>query len=421
MNLVLVGMLLGLCLAMMVWGLVRRGGVYQYPFLIGAIVFAFVLPQLPGLAIDPYLPEGTFAKAMLVIFLCVVMAHVGWIANRRPLQHFRWHLDDKKLVIAAACLSVVGAVFYYKFTRLPDEVRSMTGTPVVYLFLAKLLGFGFATAVFCWFKSRSWAALAVAAFDSLFYLDRIVFAGRRAEAGEIVMIILLAFWFQRRRAIPGSLAIVGIFCAMLMMTSTGDYRRIAGSDAGLSWGDVSEIDLMGNLENLMNSGGSELRNFVYKVHLTDRYMIFDYGAFHWNYLVFHYLPSQIVGSKIKSMFLLPTSDVYALIAYNREVGTTETGFADAFGSFWYFGCMKFFIIGFFMRRVYLAAMEGWMPAQICFALTLIPSLLVVTHHTQELLSAWVQIAMFLLPALLLARKRAARGILPARPLQQIAS
>ena len=106
------------------------------------------------------------------------MCGIGWSAARRPFEGPYWTFDERRLLGVSAFLSLFGAFFFYKISQLPDEMRlatQMTGLPVAYLFFAALLTYGFAIAVFCFAKQRSRAALAIAAFDSLFYLNAIVF------------------------------------------------------------------------------------------------------------------------------------------------------------------------------------------------------------------------------------------------------
>jgi len=80
------------------------------------------------------------------------------------------------------------------------------------------------------------------------------------------------------------------------------------------------------------------------------------------------------------------------------VGSTYTGFYDAFGSFWYLGCLKFFVIAALMGSIYVRAARGDEAMQILYALSVVPSMLVITHFTDEIIVSWVHIGAFLLPA-----------------------
>lgn len=87
----------------------------------------------------------------------------------------------------------------------------MTGMPVVYLFFAQLMPYGTAIAVLCFARRPSWFAIAIILFDLVFYLDRILVTGKRAETIQLVLMFLLAFWFYRRIVVPRTIMAISIF------------------------------------------------------------------------------------------------------------------------------------------------------------------------------------------------------------------
>jgi hypothetical protein len=84
--------------------------------------------------------------------------------------------------------------------------------------------------------------------------------------------------------------------------------------------------------------------------------------------------------------------------------------ADAFGSFWYLGASKFFIIAYLLSRCYRAAVAGNTVYRLLYMLTLTPAMLTITHHTQWVLSTWVHMAILLLPFLVLAKVSIPRSV-----------
>ena len=344
MNWIVIAALAVVCLALIVQGMRAPGKIYEFPFLAGATFFGFVLPQMPALANDPFLPPDAFTKTALFTILCAAMCGIGWSAARGPFQGPYWTFDERRLLGVSAFLSLSGAFFFYKISQLPEEMRLaslMTGLPVAYLFFAALLTYGFAIAVFCFARQRSRAALAIAAFNSLFYLNAIVFSGRRQVTIEFVLVIALAAWFSRGVAAPRALALTAVLAGSLALVSTGAYREIAGEETGPSWSKVSTIDVLGNFEELLELGGPEMRNAVLRIHAADRSMAFDYGMFHWNALVSNYVPAQLAGREFKESLLIPFEGQVDF-GIRSPTGSTETGMADAFASFWYFGALKFF-------------------------------------------------------------------------------
>jgi hypothetical protein len=200
-----------------------------------------------------------------------------------------------------------------------------------------LLSYGLAISALCLARRFSWWAFAIIAFDLVFYLDRIVVTGKRAEAVELLAIFALAWWFYRGWILPRTLVLSGVLLGTLLMNSMGDYRAITQANSAPVWEDIRKIDVIGNVSMLLRDGGDEMRNAVLRINNTETTMEFDYGKFHWNRLVFNFVPAQLVGPTVKQQFMLQMP----LMArdYDPIIGTTETGMADAFQSFWYFGAL----------------------------------------------------------------------------------
>jgi hypothetical protein len=91
-------------------------------------------------------------------------------------------------------------------------------------------------------------------------------------------------------------------------------------------------------------------------------------------------------------------------------GSTETGIADAFRSFWYFGALKFFVIAYVLARIYKGALAGNFVMQLLYMLMIVNGLHAITHNTNWFVSPWFQIAMFMIPALLFARSGQRGGV-----------
>jgi hypothetical protein len=405
------------CAGLLIWGMREKGRIYEFPFLAGATWTGFVLLQLIGLRHNEDLPENALNRTIIMAILCAAMCWLGYQWNCRPLRRFNWPLDDDKLLWAGAVLTLAGAWFFYKISRLSEdltEVSMWTGLPVAYTFFASVLSYGFALAALVWARQKSRRAWGTAIFGSLFYLDRIFLAGRRGVTLEFAFIILLSIWFTQRRCLPRAVMLAGVFCGTLALHSTGDYRAVALSEGPSKWRQLQEIPLVENLKHEFQEGGSEVENAAYEMAVTARTARFDYGVFHWNTLVFNYVPAQLFGDEFKQSLLLPVEgpDSYTLFGHITLPGCTATGLSDAFGSFWYFGCLKFFFIAFVLRKIYLAAVQGRFIAQVFYMLIITDALHTITHHTQWFISPWVHMGIFLLPCLYLARTRVFRFLPP---------
>ena len=91
------------------------------------------------------------------------------------------------------------------------------------------------------------------------------------------------------------------------------------------------------------------------------------------------------------------------LRYTPWPGTTPTGLADSFSSFWFFGAVKFFLIGFILSRWYRAANEGNFVAQLVIMLSMGAALHAITHTTHHFFLIFIKLAAFTVPVLLYAR------------------
>lgn len=417
MNLSLTWIFTGFVLYLLACGLFSRPErMYQFPFLAGVMTFGFLLPQLPALVNDQFLPSGAYAKTMAMGILSLAMLVLGWRMAKRPIRLLSMSFSERRLMWAAAGLSAFGAAFYFLLSRLPGEVSigvQMTGMPVVYLFFAQLMPYGLAISLLCFVRRPSWFALAIILFDLFFYLDRILVTGKRAEAIQLFLMILLAVWFYRRMVVPRIIMFVGIFAGTFLMTSMGDYRQITRAASGFVLDDIMEIDYAANFNKTLERGGLEMRNAVQLIDEVDRRLEFDYGKFHWNRIVFTFVPAQLVGADIKEALRLDTPEPSR--DYNPITGTTETGLVDAFSSFWYFGALKFFVLAWAMRRLWETAMAGEMLGQLTYMLSIVPAMHAISHQTDWVVTVWLHMALFLIPVLSFCRIRNSSVYLPMPP------
>src|SRR5271155_3192577 len=146
------------CAGLLVWGMREKGRIYEFPFLAGATWTGFVLLQLIGLRHNEDLPENALNRTIIMAILCAAMCWLGYQWSCRPLRRFNWPLDDDKLLWGSAVLTLAGAWFFYKISRLSEdltEISQWTGLPVAYLFFASVLSYGFALAALVWARQKS--------------------------------------------------------------------------------------------------------------------------------------------------------------------------------------------------------------------------------------------------------------------------
>lgn len=401
---------------MLLHGLLVPGRFYQFPFMAAGIITTFVLPQIPGLINNPFISELALNKTLFFAILCLSMCWAGWALGRydaegkSPNIAFR----ESRLLTAAALLTLIGAYFFWRLGQLPDEERlrgMLTGRAVAYLFFAKLLTYGFAIALLCWMRHPSRFALMIILVCSAFYLERIVIAGRRGETAEFLLLLALSTWFLKGWAVPRIAVVIGLLFSLVGMLAAGQYREATHYSGEPDWSSVLEIDLAANWNQLLREGGREMANAVMAIDNIDRHKQFDFGISHWNSTVFSYVPAQLFGQSLKNSLMVDVAQTFDR-DYEPTIGSTATGLTDSFASFWYFGCVKFLLLGWSMGRIYSAARGGSTVMQLIYMHSVVPAILAITHFTNEIVIAWIHLAAFMVPVLLYAQTQ---GPVPTRP------
>jgi hypothetical protein len=200
------------------------------------------------------------------------------------------------------------------------------------------------------------------------------------------------------------LALVGAF---LLVPSMDQYRRILKKSEDVTQffsSVVSEIDYIKNLkESYVKSESMELVNAGYKIDYAYRSGEYRTGFDYWNKLVFRFIPSQLLGKEFKESLMIKGSVFSELGKKTKErynpnyiLGTTETGIADAFVQFDYFGCLFFLFLGMFMKRMWVTTEETKNPfLQTFYSILLIDCLIALTHGTEFFFPAFLSSFVFL--------------------------
>ena len=398
-------------LALFVRGLQEKKIHIYEPYVPMATMFlGFIGLQLIGLTNKPWLtPPGSLEKTVLMALLCVTSFWYGYKIKVKPLRLFEDGFNRDRLLILSILLSSVGAYFFFLINRLPKEIAEAvqpSGVLVMYLFFANTLTYGFTLACFSFFKYQQKFALLPIGVGTLLFLDRIFIAGKRASTAEFTFTILLSLYFGKGWKLPRTAMVALMVMMVLLMHSTGDYRALSKEHGTTATEILTKIPLVRNVASITNNGGLELKNAAFTIEAYHKTGDYDFGLIHWNALVTNFIPAQLLGNDVKQSLLINLPNVARkTYGYIPVTGTTATGLVDSFGSYWYFGCIKFFLVGILLRKIWNAAILNNLAAQLLYTLLIIKAMHVVSHSTQWFISPWVQMAIFLLPGLLWAQKR----------------
>ena len=399
------------CAGVLLLGFSKPLRMLQYPFAAAGVFAGWVLPQLIGLSNSPRIPQAAIDKTIFMTMLCVVAIYLGDRVGQKSLKTWNWRFTQRRLLVAATIFSLFGGYFFYRVSVLAEVATAefggqWSGAITIYVFFASTVTFGLVLCLVSFFQRPSRWAMLLILFDLSLYLHRIVMSGRRQAAAELVVITGLVLWFRFRRLPPRSIVAVVLVIGALWVNSVGQYRYVVMNDEGGGFREVLSIDYLKNFQTIFTTGGHEVMNAVFDIEGTDRLSTFDFGLSHWNGFVHAYIPGQLIGHDLKNKLMVDLVDsARKVFQHVAHTGTTHTGMADAFRSFWYFGAIKFFIIAFVMARLWNAANGGHVVAQMLVMLVFTGALESITHTTDRFFMIWPKVLVFLLPALWYARIR----------------
>lgn len=407
--------------------LLKHARFYQYPFWAGVLALGWFFPQ----AIGGYLnlsefPGNAYTDGMLFAMLCMVALWTGFeiAVHRHPVRP-SW-LDTvisvNRLYWVAVAFSLLGFFFQWKLWSLPEELLSESqpsGAVVQYLFFGNVFKFGFIALWLLYLNQKRLLAPKLLVFfvpGLLLILDAAILRGRRAAMMDLVSYLAVCLWLVRRIALPRWLVMVGLVFGLVLVNGIRTYRLILMDRQG-SWSErlseAARADYLKTSKRRLEESGKEFKNYIYRRQVHAEEGIYDYGGFHWDKLVFNYVPAQIVGREFKESLMLqdPDAESPQLLARKKyghiqATGTTITGYCDAFASFGWFGFIKFMLVGWLMGILYRHAMQGAFLGQFLYVYVLAKAIQVVSHGTNDILiRVWIYFFALGFPFLLLARQK----------------
>lgn len=408
MNEISLGVLITVSGLLIIRGLMFKTGPLRYSFLTAVVVAGWFIPQALGLVDDLMLPDGGFALTMFYASACLVAVHLGEVLTKRPSSMNVVAYDQKRLLIGAGIMSAVGLFAYSMTFRVNFEFTERgltTGLVTILYFFARLQYFGFGIALLLLLSRWSWPALAIVLIDLNSIVGFTLFGGRRGPAVDIALISLCMLWFQRQLMVSRVALVAGATVAAIVVNSIGEYRSLVASNARLpTLEEIFEIDFLGNFTRITEEGFYEVRNAINYVAASFDTANYDFGLSYWNFLIFSFIPAQIVGADIKAALMFNLDDnAIAAYGYERHTGTTFTGFADSFTSFSFLGALVFFAISRLFANWWHRANAGDVRAQAFYAISMASALHGVTHATQWFVVSLAMLFIFVLPLFAWAR------------------
>jgi len=432
---ILLWLLILICIVIAGWSFLNWGRPYRFTFFFILAFAGFALPQLIGLSNESgsmlagTLPEGSLNMLIFVSITCVLACFLGDLkasirTQRTPILTDEDY-DVDRLVRVAVFLTVFSVVIHQIGINMvtQEEIAAMggqmTGKMTIIIFLSMMQRYGFAISVLMFVRHGKLPALMCALFGIFWSTVIFVSSFRRGSSADVLFTLILGLYFARRFILPawlvGSIMVFGA----LWSNCIGQFR--AQENVNL-WEKFQNTDIIEEFSYTLNNGGHELTNAAIWVWCADAENEYDFGRIHWNQLVHGYFPGQIFGNELKSQLKFPERNLpFERFNYRGLTGVTKTGMCDAFCSFWYLGCIKYYIIGYVMGRWWNRASRGDIRSQLAYMALMGSALHTISHGTFWLMNNYIHMVIFAYPCLWWARRSMPQELpakIMARPIRR---
>ena len=280
--------------------------------------------------------------------------------NKNYLSKLNISINNTRLLQSATCLMIVGlfSKYYIGFVTLERAGHSngLTGISTILWFFGNLLYISLAIFLMELLKKPNIQIFLLTVLAAYYPLRDIIYAGRRQPAMAFVLVIGLSFWFIKR-SMPSRWFFAAVIAALIFLIPLfGANRQIVNDVISQDW-EAVESSSERATETLREKNSLELKNAAILMDATSKTGRYGYGTAYWDALVFQFFPGQIFGRELKeSMQLkLGLSHFKYFWGYRVVPGSTNTGIADSFAEFDYFGCLIFAVIGYFYKHLWIAA------------------------------------------------------------------
>ncbi|NCJ07644.1 hypothetical protein GS597_14225 [Synechococcales cyanobacterium C] len=364
MNILFLDLFIGSCLFLVVWGLLKKKRIIQFPFFMGGIFSTFLIPQAIALVNNPGIASiSSINRILFYSSLCAFMCWWGYQhrSNDRLVSYFDLNYDTNKIInagIALSIFSIICNLILSLITVQLSEFGTWSGPATIILFLSNTGWMGLAILLIKGLERRSAVLLSFSLFTSIPILSSIVYSGRRQATANIFIVIIICIFFAVKK-LPSR------FLVVLMIVLTIFLIPIFGQMRGQFWealvsGDINFSVLINSFQSLVLEGSIlELRNATLVAEASEITGQYGFGTGFWNDIVFQYIPGQFLGEELKnSLYInLVNYSLDDLFGYIPHTGTTLTAIGDSFQEFWFLGAFIFAIIAYFLKNIWISATQ----------------------------------------------------------------
>jgi hypothetical protein len=390
---------IGICIATLMWGMIRLERVYQYPFFMAAIFVSFILPQANSLVneISSILSQSALEKVMLYTCLCTGMCWLGYQfyqPKEKWLSKLDFILDDRRLFQSGVILLSIGYACHFTLSKISIEKTvngTWTGPATILLFFGGLIYTALPIFLVGALKRPSFINMTMVVVAAIPILQTIIIYGRRQPTMTFLLTIGMAFFLMKNYIPPRWFFIVCVVGAMFVIPLLGALRGDFWSLLFSGDWDKAVTTSQTHLDKLNKNDILELRNAALMIDGADIVNRYGYGTGFWDNIIFQYVPGQIVGQGLKRSLQFGTSvNLNQIYGYRIPLGTTSTGIGDSYAEFGYFGCLIFGLMGRIFKTLWISIFyRKSMVSALLYIGLISPAMVGVTHGIGRFLQEFI--------------------------------
>ena len=419
-----------------IWSFIKYDHIYSFHTITFFAFFAFIGPQFIGLYNNPY-PISLWAIDLsnFIASACLITCLISYsyFNNKKYCSKISNQYYSEKvfniIFFFGVFYTIVGSFFIFLLGNLPIEELSSsqwTGTPVLYLFFARLIYPGFALLLFPTLKNPTFFKILLVFLSLALPLLRFFLLARRTELAILLSIIALGFFFTRNFKPKKFLVFIFCFLFILFSSSVGSYRNSLNSANANPYDilSISKKDWLGDVINSVssvdwvdgineaNSGNklSELKFAASVIEVSTEKGEYGFGTIYWNKFINNFVPSQLVGKDFRNSILISSPDFIGL-TYNYygqrtfRTGLTGVVVKDVYSQFSFFGPLVYIPVSWFFNRVWVIANnQNDLLIQIFYSLIIHTAAIAVVGGFGNMFNQIFYFYIFLLPVFYIRNK-----------------
>lgn len=383
-------LLIGICIAIVGWSLIRLERIYQYPFFMASIFISFILPQavtLVNKSFGSVVSQAALERVLLYSCMCAAMCWVGYQykPKRKLLAKLDIPLDESKLLQAGILLLVIGHLCFFLISRITIQTAangSWTGPATILFLFGSVVYIALPVFLLKALKRPNFINITLTLIAA-WPIVLLVLGGRRQTTVTLLVAIGLSLFLVRRYIPPRGLLVAGVISGAYLIPVIGLLRgKFWTLFFNGDWQTILSASQQG-LESIEKGDILELRNAALMMDAAEKLDKYSYGTGLWDSIIFQFVPGQIVGFDVKAslQFNLGTlNDLQEVYGYKVHPGTTPTGMGDSFVDFSYFGCLTFVLMGLLFKTLWVSSVyRGSVVSSLLYIALIDSAMLGVTH------------------------------------------